>query len=683
MWSSFGRLSERDRAACRATMAFINDRLDERATIDWALHLGRDEVVKRAAIRDLLDSLSGKKLGEPWRSAWRLIEESWDSPPVESGTSRGVYQAQSRLRKGDRSGALVAAIVELVTPRLEIEPLSQQQIDFQKPAKRPRTVNDLFSTRLTSGEVVDPDLLDLRKLTDRSFLLSLAHALDTAVIAGLDIARRIGWDGERRFWLLGQLHRVYYVVAAKRAPGEHEPDEFHRGIAPSVKLLHAVILRLVDIDIAVATEFVRRWRLANSSVHLRLWAALSCDPRVTAATEVGPLLISLDDRRFWNLHGYPEIAELRAKRFVELSSHEHATLAARIRKLPPRGQWPRKADAALVERGRLYWAVRELKRIEIAGGVLPQRDKAWLGSRIGQFPELVQMSRLDEGFVGSAQARWVQPNPDSRYDLLAGEERLKALEAALSSARRGWVDDPGERAADWIRQQGNPAQVLTDFEITPDGGAAFARVWDSFGWAHSPAREQGAVAAQRDLQMEAARVLMLLAKLPESTVRQALQGICYWLDVWKTQVVSSPEGLKVWFKVWPTAVEATNAMQPAENAADLNTVARSSDDREPMDLDTLNTPVGKLVGVFLAACPNLQANSRPFDADGAPGAMRETTIMALGRSGLIARHRMIEELPYFLRADPDWTIQHLTAPLMTDGPDAIALWRAIGRRTHI
>ena len=154
MWSSFGRLSERDRAACRATMAFINDRLDERATIDWALHLGRDEVVKRAAIRDLLDSLSGKKLGEPWRSAWRLIEESWDSPPVESGTSRGVYQAQSCLRKGDRSGALVAAIVELVTPRLEIEPLSQQQIDFQKPAKRPRTVNDLFSTRLTSGEVV-------------------------------------------------------------------------------------------------------------------------------------------------------------------------------------------------------------------------------------------------------------------------------------------------------------------------------------------------------------------------------------------------------------------------------------------------------------------------------------------------------------------------------------------------
>ena len=88
---------------------------------------------------------------------------------------------------------------------------------------------------------MSPDLLRLEK-ADRPFLSAVsAHALDTAVIAGLDIARRIGWDGERRFWLLGQLHRVYYVVAAKRAPGEHEPDEFIGGIAPSVKLLHAVI----------------------------------------------------------------------------------------------------------------------------------------------------------------------------------------------------------------------------------------------------------------------------------------------------------------------------------------------------------------------------------------------------------------------------------------------------------
>ena len=181
---------------------------------------------------------------------------------------------------------------------------------------------------------------------------------------------------------------------------------------------------------------------------------------------------------------------------------------------------------------------------------------------------------------------------------------------------------------------------------------------------------------------ESARVLSLLAKLPEATVRQAIDGISHWFSAWEKQLVVLPEGLSVWLKLWPIAVEATNAKQPVEEEIHLNTVAQSSDDREPMDLDTLNTPAGKLVGVFLAACPNLQANDRPFNVDGAPRTMRDAIIAATGRSGLIARHRMIEALPYFLRADPAWAHEHLIAPLIADNSEAITLWRAIARQTH-
>ena len=106
--------------------------------------------------------------------------------------------------------------------------------------------------------------------------------------------------------------------------------------------------------------------------------------------------------------------------------------------------------------------------------------------------------------------------------MLAGEERLTALEAALSSARLGWDDDPAGRAADWIRQPGNPGQVLIDLESILDGGAAFGRVWERFGWAHSPAAGQGEDPAQRNLPAESVRVLSLLDKLPEATVRQAI-----------------------------------------------------------------------------------------------------------------------------------------------------------------
>jgi len=529
--------------------------------------------------------------------------------------------------------------------------------------------------------MVDPAELELGGLTDRSFLMSLAHALDAAVVNGMDIARRIGWDGERQLWQLGQLHRIYYVPAAERADGEHEPDEFHQGIAPSAKLLHTVVSRLVDIDIPGAVEFVRRWKLTHSPVHLRLWAALSRDSGVTPANEVGALLLSLDDRNFWNLHDYPEIAELRAIRFGELDPQEQATITARIRKRPPRNLWPRTADANRVKNARLYWAVRELRRIEIAGAPLPKPDKAWLNARIDEFPDLLQMDRIDKGFFISHQARWVPPNPDSRFDLLAGEKRLKALEVSLSSVRGGWWDDdPASRAADWIRQPENSVQVLADLESIPDGGAAFPRVWDGFDWMHSPARGQGEDGTPRNFKAECARVLSLINKLPEETVRQAIDGISGWLSEWKRQVVVLSEGLRVWLKLWPIAVEATNAQQPIEEEIRLNTVAQSSDDREQMDLDTLNTPAGKFIGVFLAACPKLRENDRPFDVDGALPAMRDAIIAAIGRAGLIARHRLIEELPYFLHADPDWTREHLITPLIADNSEAIALWSAVARR---
>lgn len=682
MTPRWATLDERDRAAFRAAIAFLNGRLEERATIDWALRLKENDSIKRFALLDLIDSPNGRKTGEPWRSAWRLVEESWNTPTVEDHVSTRAYHAQHRLLAGDRSGSLVTAIVELVAPRLKVEPLSDLHLHFRKPPKRPKKVEDLFSTGLTSGEIVDPGVLRIGGLTDRSFLLSLASALEAAVTSGLDIARRIGWDGERHLWQLGQLHRVYYVPTAEHADGEDEPDRFHRGIAPSVKLLHTVVSRLIDIDISTAIEFVRRWKLTNSPVHLRLWAALSRDSRVAPASEVGELLLSLDDRRFWDLHDYLEITELRVKRFSELDPQKQAALTARIRRRPPRNQWPKKADADHVENYRLYWAIRELRRIEIAGGALPQYDKAWLDLRIGQFPDLVHMARLYEGFMGSPKARSIPPNPDSRYDLLAGEERLKALEVALSSRRGGWDDDPVQGAADWIRQQGNPSKVLADLESIQDGGATFARVWDRFGLAHSPTAGEGEEAAQRDLPAEAARVLALLAKLREATARQAIDGLSNWLSTWEKQVVVLPEGLVVWLKLWPIAVEATNAKQPVEDEINLSTVARSSDDREPMDLDTLNTPAGKLVGVFLAACPSIRGNDRPFDLDGALRTMRDVTIAATGRSGLIARHRMIEALPYFLRADPDWTREQLIRPLIAESVQALALWRAIGRRTH-
>lgn len=656
-------------------VAFLEGRLGERATIDWALHLQQNENLKRRAILHLLDGSSGRNLEEPWSEAWRLIEESWGTATDEDPLAGGVYGVQERLSRGDRSGAVVTQIVDLVRPRLRIEPLSERS-ELGQPRRRrgkPKSVRDLMNVGITSQEVVSPDEIGIGNVDDLEFLSTLAEALDWSIRQGLDYARRIGWSEASGLWRLGALNRVYFVRSEDRPAGEHEADEFARGIAPSVKVLHAVIERIAVLDPQRAMRFMTALALSPSSIHLRLWAALARNPSLAASNEVATFLQQLSDNQFWDLHDFPEIAELRARRFSELDGETQSAVLQRIIKLPPRKQWRRDLEPERVKSAQIYWAVRELRRIELAGGELPTKVISWMSGHIGSFADLRAMSRLDEGFLGTSEARVVEPNPDNRFDVLEGAERLAALEAALSS-ERDWENDPAGRASDWIRQGQNVLSVMTDFETIPDAGSKFERVWERFGWAHSPTTPEG-----RDLADEARRVLVLLGRLSPAAATAAIQGISNWLVSWRSSVVGEPIGLEVWFRYWPIAASATNNEQPTDEEPDLNVVVRSTE-KEPRDLDTLNSPAGKLVGVFLAACPNLNDNPKPFEPGTPLKRMRDEILSASGRSGLIAKHRLIEALPYFLRADENWTSSQLIPLLKHQDATALTLWRAVARQ---
>jgi len=675
-------LDPNDRESFRTIIAFLNKRLAEQGTIDWALKLEPGQRIERIAVEDLLTGPGARDLAEPWASAWRLIEESWSQPQSEGRNGTAIYGIQKRLRAGDRSGAVVSAIVALVAPRLKVEAIDAWRWNYVKKPRKPKTVDHILSACLTSGDLVDLNALELANLDDVAFLTSLANALEAAVNHGLDIARRLGWDRQRRLWQLGDLGRAYYVADAPRARKDGEPDAYHHGIAPSVKLLHAVVAKISGLDPAAAQYFARRWRSNGSPVHLRLWAAMSRKEQITPTDEVTDFLTALDQDRFWDVHGFPEITELRAVRFRDMNGGAQKVIVTRIQKGPPRDHWPKNLDPAEVKNARLYWSLRELRRIEVGGGVLPDRAKTWLDAQTAQFAELAEM-RIDEGFPGGVTVTRREAKPDAKFDTLSGVERLRALEVALGTGRRGWDDDPAERANDWINQQGNADKVLADFVSTNNGGDDFRKVWNRFGWAHRPRQQDGQAAPDAEPSAEAGRVLGLLNQLSDATLSSAIEGICAWLDAWEKHVVKLPLALPIWLRLWPIAVEITDRKPEEADEADLSVVARvADDDREPMDLDTLNTPAGKLVGVFLAACPSLPPGAQAFSADSMERQMRDIVIAAEGRSGLIAKHRMIEALPNFLRADPDWAKEHLITPLLKDDGAALALWRAVARRTH-
>ena len=527
---------------------------------------------------------------------------------------------------------------------------------------------------MTSGEIVDPASLGLQELTEGEFLVSLANALDAAIIRGQDIAWRIGWRGLYLF-----LNRVYYVSESDRDEEMDEPDEFSREIAPSVKLLHAVVARLVDIDYSAALGFISRWKRTDSPIHLRLWTAMSCCSRIMPATEVGNFLLRLNYRVFWDVQYHPEITELRARRFSELDDATQRAIIRRIRRGPSRRLWPENAEADRIEEGRLYWIVRELKRIEVARATLPPRDKIWLESNIGRFPKLAEMNRIDEGFLESPEGQIVPPNPDRSLDSLEGIDRLRALEQALSAPHRGWDDDPAGRASDWMKEKDNCVRILEDIEATSDSGADFPKVWEKFGLVHSPSENQGQETHARDLSSETGRVLVLLATLPNETLSEAIGGISHWLSCWEKYIVAMPNWSAIWLRAWPLAVEATNTIQPSNENPDLNALEQP-EPNQSLNFYGLNTSVGKLVRVFLAACPDLEENPQPFDGPSGLRRMRNEVINASGYSELIAKQLMIEPLEYFLRADQKWTEKHLIDPLHANGAESLILWRCIGLR---
>ena len=338
-------LAGEERAAFWVAADFLEGRLSDSATVEWALTLGHRRRAERLAVAHVLRKQRAMTVGEPWSSIWGLIEQSWAREPVEQ-TSSMVYEIEGRLSGGDRSGALVAMIGRLVAPRIEVSLVDPA---YRREREVPETTGDLVRGSLTSGRLVTPKDIGLGQVVEIPFLTDLAHALEAEVREGMAAGRRVGWDGSGlRVWWLGFLYHVKFDEEAEDA------DMFHKGIAPSVKLLYAVVARIAELELEAALPIVRGWGLLRTPIEVRLWAGIAADRSMVSAEEVEGFLAGLSDRQFWDVHSYPEITTLRAERFGDLSRKGQDLLVERIRQLPPPSHWPATLDAAELEGARAY-----------------------------------------------------------------------------------------------------------------------------------------------------------------------------------------------------------------------------------------------------------------------------------------------------------------------------------------
>lgn len=678
-------LDAQGRARFRAATAFLKGRLAEPETVDWALRLRSDRQIERMAIFELVAGHDAPRLREPYATAWPLILESWSNRASDASPSSMHLQILRRLQGGDRSGNLVEEIANFAAPRLEVKPLQARPWSPARKSRRPKKLNDLLSAGLTSASLfvdfrshrID---IGLDEVADTAFLHAVAGALMSEVDRGLYIARRVYGSTEEDWPAMASPLRVYFVppeigVNDWDGPGGRvfEPDAPIRGLGPAVKLLHAVLQRIAELDIGTATSFLGRWRQSDIEVYRRLWAAAARNANAVSAADAGEFLTALDDSDFWNFPSYPEFAEMRAVRFPDLEPETQTLILRRLRKGLPRRYFPKKLEAEEIRAMRRMFTAMELRRIEIGGGNLPAQDRDWLLKAADEFPGLEKMA-IDGGF----RDPWVRPyfparaSLKSRFDDLEGETRLRALEDALS----GETSD--DQAAAWLRRSDHAVHTLRDLEGVASRVNRFPQLWDHFGHTHSPPDAKPESDTPRDARSEAALVLGLMNRLSEATVQIAIDGICQWLYMWSEHVIGSELGRHVWLRAWPFAVEVTNAAETSDDKGFSKPTIRTDDeDRTRRDIDAFHLPVGKLLRVFQELFRFTDETRDPFTGGSQFAQMRDQAFAAPGHSGLIARCQFTQNLPDFLKIDPVWTRRYLVEPLMKDDDDSVTLWQAL------
>ena len=682
---SLSDLDVEERAGFRTATAFLKGRLEEPETVDWALRLKPDRRVERTAIYELLVGPEAPPLREPYATAWPLIFESWSYRETGGLPASALEQIRRRLQGGNRSGNLVEEIANFAAPRLQVRPLQARPRSPSGKYRRPKKLGDLLSAGLTS---VSPVFgfhnhhidIGLSEIADTDFLHAVASALMSAVDRGLYIARRIYGNTENTWPPMASPLRVYFVPPQAAANGRNEsgarlfePDALILGLGPAVKLLHAVLQRIAELDAGTAKSLLGRWRHSDIPVYRRLWAAVARDANAVSVAEVAEFLATLHDVEFWDIWSFPEIAELRSLRFKDLEPETQALILRRLRKGLPRRCFPRNMEAEEIRTKRRALAAMELKRIEIGGGALPAEDRDWLLEATDEFPGLGEME-IDRGF----RDPWILPffptndTPKSRFDHLEGETRLRALEDALSS------DTSEIEASNWLRRSDHAVHILGDFEGAASLMNHFPRLWNLFGNTHSEHESQPESETPRDAESEAVRVLYLMNRLSDATVEAAIDGICHWLYMWSEHIIGSDLGRQLWLRAWPLAVKVTNAAETSDDMSFSDpTIQTGDEERTRREIDAFHLPVGKLLRVFLELFRFTDEIRDPFASGSLLRQMRDCAIAAPGRGGLIAHCQFTEKLPDFLQVDPAWAMQRLVDPLLKDDDRSVVLWRAV------
>lgn len=645
---------EAERIAGQCVLTFTRTRLEEEATIEWARRLPTTDSPSRRVLQRLLfrRATRGEPLVEPWYTAWQLIQESWQvSAYVDLDAARtATFEIRRRLERGDRSLALVEKITELARPGVALDDPWQSQGVGRTENARPTSWNQLFRAELRTADVSELRRVDLSGIQEAGFLSNLIRSLEAVVDRGGALATWIhGKEDSDAPWLSGH-QRVYFVGCGP----DQSMEDVARGIAPSVKLLHAAVERLADVDVKAASRLVRRWLQMGGFVRRRLWAALARNEQLVTPAELKDVLLCSEDREFWLVDSYPELAEVRAFRFREFEPETQDALLIRLRSGPHSALWP-DVDADRLHVWSLRTAVRELQRIKGAGGPLPSEVEEWLAARSAELAGLEHEAgapgSTGDGNVGIEH---VQPNRD--LNAYRGTDLLPELDRQLA-AEDPFYEGP---ATTWLETE--VATVLAAMTEQVDQGLDFPHVWKALAQRHLPPGDDCSGTAVRDATAEAAKLLRVVEKLDDTTLEAAATQIVLWWNKWTALIPANSQAHRAWLRLWPHAANLVKAQSRGTS----------------FDSEMANTPAGDLGRIAWQFARHLGQEERLSD-DPEFGRILSAVLSAPGRAKPLGLAYMVCRISWFLYVDQSWAERQLVPALKERSAHAILLWDAFCR----
>lgn len=644
-----------------ATWVFADSRLEDAELIDWALELAEGQSVERDTLQELFQ-VRAAQVKEPYRQAWCCIFESWDRPKTGNYAER--YHLRREMRSGTTQREAIRLIVDAVAPVMKVEQIRlYQALSGEAPPKRPTKLRHLLWAQVTSGERLKPDEIGLAKETRRDFLVELATALNAALLSGLNMARDIGAidkDIDISTW---QVRRVYFVPPDQFAQGGGEPDRHSDGFAPVTKLLSAVIERLAALDAVAARRLVQSWDVDKWILYRRLWAAAARKSELVSGKAIGRFLAELPDKEFWWYGSFPEMAEVRAVRWNDLTEDGRALVEKRLLKGEPKRLLPRRLSA---DERTIYMAnsIRtELLRIKAAGGVVSRvAEQRLVLDAEGE--EALPVINVTHGFNPGVRMMSGRQTPGRDYAATSRIDLLTELAAALASD--GW-DNESQNASEYIAQ--NASAVLDGLQQQPAPAIA-AKIWRAFGYALRPksTRQGPGNADEADLAAMPVmiRACALIAAERNEVLAGAVHGLSIFVSSWDHLLAAEPAFLEAWSRLWDHAVEATVSDENFDS---------------PLADKAYGSPVGLMAAALTGLFPPVTthgnlAETAPWDE------ILGKIAAAPGNAAIAARYVLLRNVAYLNAAAPAWTAQNLLAPLQQpiDHDSATAeLWESFAQ----